>query len=762
MAVHTNATAGAALGNELRAGTVAQVGSTKRIQALNGMLHANRPNVDITRARAYTKIYKQTEGMPSLMRRYKASAEVYRTLSDNVYDHEQLVGWPTQKIRGANFAIELHAHWLAEDLPNLRERTYDPFDITDEDYRELEEELLPYWKDKTMAVQWGHYVSQREWNRGQFGGVSDVSNYLCANGSHFIPAWTDVIRHGFVKYYEKAQRLLEALDPNDPESIDKRIFYTGILEVLEAIRDWGERLSAACARRAREEKDPVRKQELENMAAMMKRVPWGPATSFHDACETAWAVCFFLFVEGAGPSITWGRFDQYMYPYYKEDIEKGSLTPEKAMELIEELYVRVTSNVWFQSTQMAYIFGGYYRYPHLDVGGLDENGRDASNELSYLCLRAMRYAKTTSPAVSLLLHQKTPDSLLYEACELAAEGMGHPSFFNCEGLYSMLEHRAGGLEGYSHYTRKDILKFGSPIGCVEPGAEGLQYGHTDSGIINVAGAALMAVTNGVMPEESDNMFAGKLLTFESGAPGSFQTFEAFYDAVKAQIKYAIDEAHANLLICEKLLAEQFNLPTFTVLLEGALEKGKDATAGGAKVNVGPTMNMCGFGTMVDSVAAIKKVVFEDRAATLEEVCAACMQNFVGYEDLRTKLQAAPKYGNDDDFADAIAADLWKWFSTCTMRLKMYRGHYCDAAVQMVQSNVGYGAMTGATPNGRLAGMPLSDTMSATQQADTHGPTAAARSYGKLDFPAYTNGTLLNMWISQSELIEQSYRKGESP
>ena len=755
MAVHTNATAGAALGNELRAGTVAQVGSTKRIQALNGMLHANRPNVDITRARAYTKIYKQTEGMPSLMRRYKASAEVYRTLSDNVYDHEQLVGWPTQKIRGANFAIELHAHWLAEDLPNLRERTYDPFDITDEDYRELEEELLPYWKDKTMAVQWGHYVSQREWNRGQFGGVSDVSNYLCANGSHFIPAWTDVIQHGFVKYYEKARRLLEALDPNDPESIDKRIFYTGILEVLEAIRDWGERLSAACARRAREEKDPVRKQELENMAAMMKRVPWGPATSFHDACETAWAVCFFLFVEGAGPSITWGRFDQYRYPYYKEDIEEGILTPEQAMELIEELYVRVTSNVWFQSTQMAYIFGGYYRYPHLDVGGLDENGRDASNELSYLCLRAMRYAKTTSPAVSLLLHQKTPDSLLYEACELAAEGMGHPSFFNCEGLYSMLEHRAGGLEGYSHYTRKDILKFGSPIGCVEPGAEGLQYGHTDSGIINVAGAALMAVTNGVMPEESDNMFAGKLLTFESGAPGSFQTFEAFYDAVKAQIKYAIDEAHANLLICEKLLAEQFNLPTFTVLLEGALEKGKDATAGGAKVNVGPTMNMCGFGTMVDSVAAIKKVVFEDRAATLEEVCAACMQNFVGYEDLRTKLQAAPKYGNDDDFADAIAADLWKWFSTCTMRLKMYRGHYCDAAVQMVQSNVGYGAMTGATPNGRLAGMPLSDTMSATQQADTHGPTAAARSYGKLDFPAYTNGTLLNMWISQSELIEQS-------
>ena len=189
----------AALGQNLRAGTVAKVGSTKRIQELNGMLHGNRPNVDITRAKVYTKIYRETEGMPPIVRRYKASAAVYRALSDTVYDHEQLVGWPTKRIRGANFAIELHAHWLADDLVNLRNREYDPFEITDEDYEELEKDLLPYWKKKTMAVQWGHYVTEHEWNRAQFGGVSDVSNYLCANGSHFIPAWTDVIAHGFEK-----------------------------------------------------------------------------------------------------------------------------------------------------------------------------------------------------------------------------------------------------------------------------------------------------------------------------------------------------------------------------------------------------------------------------------------------------------------------------------------------------------------------------------------------------------------------------------
>lgn len=744
---------GGALGQAIRSGSVAKVGSTKRIQELNGMLHANRPNVDITRARAYTKIYKETEGQPPLRRRYKASAEVYRTLTDNVYDHEKLVGWPTQRIRGANFAIELHAHWLADDLQNLRGRTYDPFEITDEDMQELLDEHIPYWKDKTVVSQWKTYVSPEEFDRAQNGGVSDVSNYVCANGSHFIPAWTEVINGGFKQYYETAKGHLEALDPNDPSSIEKREFYGGIMEVALAVREWADRLSAACTRKAEAEQDPVRKAELVEMAAMMKRVPWEPAQTFYEACEIAWCVCFFLFVEGAGPSITWGRFDQYMYPFYKRDIEAGILTPESAMELIEELYVRVTSNVWFQSTNMAYIFGGYYRYPHLDVGGLDENGKDASNELSYLCLRAMRYAKTTSPAVCLMLHQKTPESLLYEACELAAEGMGHPSFFNCEGLYHMLEHRAAGLEGHSRYTREQILKLGSPMGCVEPCVEGLQYGHTDSGIINVAGSTFAAMANGKKAEGVDGSFCGQVVTYESGATEDLKTFDDYYAAVKGQMKYAINECHANLLICEKLLAEQFNLPTFTMMCSGALEKAKDATNGGAYVNVGPTMQMVGFGTMVDSVAAIKKVVYDDKEASLTEVRDACMANFEGYDALLAKLKAAPKYGNDEDYVDEIAADLWKYFATCSASLKMYRDdHYCDPAIQMVQSNVGYGAMTGATPNGRLAGKPISDTMSASQQADSNGPTAAARSYGKMDYAAYTNGTLLNMWITRTDLV----------
>ena len=724
----------------------------ERFFKLRDKLLNTTPKICIERAKIVTEAYKKYDAYPNIEKRAMALADVLRNMTIYIEEEQLLAGNQASSNRAAPLFPEYAFAYILDELDDLEKRSSDKFTITEENKKVLRE-ILPWWegktlKDRAIAMQPQEVLDDRV--TGVLGWQGNVST----GEGHIVPDYDMVVRLGFAGLRDKIQKHIDELDLSKPQDLEKLTFYRACKAIIDGCLDYIKRYCILAEEQAEQCKDAARKEELlgisERCQALLERAP----ETFFEALQCVWFVQVILHIETNGHSLSFGRFDQYMYPYYKADIEKGILTPEKAMELIEELYIRVTSNVWFQSTQMAYIFGGYYRYPHLDVGGLDENGKDASNELSYLCLRAMRYAKTTSPAVSILLHQKTPDSLLYEACELAAEGMGHPSFFNCEGLYAMLEHRAGGLEGYSNYTRKDILKFGSPIGCVEPGAEGLQYGHTDSGIINVAGAALMAVTNGIMPEGTDNMFAGKLLTYESGAPETFETFDQFYAAVKAQIKYAIDEAHANLLVCEKLLAEQFNLPTFTVLLEGALEKAKDATAGGAKVNVGPTMNMSGFGTMVDSVAAIKKVVYTDHKATLAQVRDACMANFQGYEDLRIQLQAAPKYGNDDDFADDIAADLWEWFAQCTMGLKMYRGHYCDAAVQMVQSNVGYGAMTGATPNGRLAGMPLSDTMSATQQADTHGPTAAARSYGKLDFPVYTNGTLLNMWISQSELMEK--------
>ena len=746
--------AGAKMGLEIRDGKIAKVGSTKRIQELNGMLHAERPNGDIFRARILTKIFKETEGQPQIRRRYKASAEMYKSMKPVIYDYERLAVWPASRIRGVQIAIEMHAEWLADDLDNMGIRPYDPFEISDADKRELREQIIPYWKGKTLTALWSNYVDPEESIRAQAGGFSDVVNYITSNGSHFLPDYPYLMEHGLKGQYENVLKCLDELDPNEPSSVDKKVFYQGLIDVLLGIKQMSENYAEAAAEKAKNETDPIRKAELLAMEECMRQVPWNPPRNFYEALEIVWMIFCILFMEGAGPSVTYGRFDQYMYPFYKKGLEDGSLTPELAMEYIEELYIKTTSNPWFQSTGLAYYFGGYYRYPHLDVGGLDKNRRDASNDLSYLCLKAMRFVKTTAPSVSIILHQKTPDELLLEAIKLAAEGMGHPSFFNAEALYGMLEARTGGLKGKSPYTMEQILEGGSPIGCVEPGVMCLQFGHTDYGIINVAYAPIMVLTHGIKPLGVDGMLCGELLSYDNGPISNLKTFDDFLIAVKGQIEFAIKEAHQNMIIAEKIIMEQFQLPTFTLTLRGAVEKGLDAVNGGALCNVGPTIQAIGFGTLADSVAAVKKVIYDDKKYSIEDMKKAIDSNYMGYEKLRAELLAAPKYGNDDDFVDNIAADLWSLFANTVRGLKNSRGGYCDAAIQMVQAHIGFGSMTGATPNGRLAGQPLADTMSATQQADTHGPTFAARSYGKLDYPIYSNGTLLNMWVSRSELISK--------
>jgi len=747
---------GGQLGLDIRNGKIAKSGSTRRIQELNGLLHGTRPSIDIQRIRAFTRIYKETEGEPELVRRYKAMAEVYRTLEPVIYDHERLAGWATNKIRATQLVLELHAHWIGDDLNQIETRPYDPFMIPEEYKKEIQEVHIPYWKDKTLTALLAKRLPEREVNLTTTdGGTVAINNYLTNLGSHFLPDYWFVLENGFGKYYEIAQDALAGLDVNDPESIDKRGFYNGISDVCLGIKQFAENYANAAAKKAVQEKDPVRKKELLDMETMMRQVPWNPPRNFYEAIEVVWLVMLFQYVEGSGASGTIGRFDQFMYPYYKQGIADGTLTPERAMEFIEELYIKLTANPWLVPTLVSLVLGGYFRYAHLDVGGLNEHRRDATNELSYLCLRAMRHVKTNSPTVSILLHQKTPDSLLYEACKLSAEGMGHPSYFNCETMYEMLNARSGGPTGKSPYTTEQILKYGGPIGCVEPGVAGHQYGHTDSAIINLAQCGTLAITNGVKGSRTMGYGAGTVITCETGDATKFASFEDYYAAVKAQIAYAVKQGHASLIVAEKIISEKFALPTYTMLCRDAVLKGKDCTQGGAFCNIGPTIQSLGFGTLVDSLAAVKKVVFDEKKATMAQLKAAIEANFQGYEELRARLMRAPKYGNNDDYADNIAVDIWEFFANEVRLLKMYLGHYCDPAVQMVQVNVGAGFFTDATANGRLEFTPLSDTMSASQQADTHGPTAAAQSYGKLNCAAYTNGTLLNMWVSRSELIEEA-------
>jgi len=745
---------GGQLGLQIRDGQIAKTGSTRRIQELNGLLHGTRPSVDIQRTRAFTKVFKETEGEPELVRRYKAMAEAYRSLKPVIYDYERLAGWATNEIRGTQLVLELHAHWIGDDLNQIETREYDPFTIPAEYKKEFQEVHIPYWRDKTLWVLLSKRMTEQEFALVTEGGAAVISNYLMNLGSHFLPDFDFLLGNGFCKYHTIAREALAALDPNDPDSIAKREFYNGISDVCLAIRQFAENYATAAAEKAAQERDPVRKRELLDMESVMKHVPWNPPRNFYEALEVVWLVLLFQYVEGSGAAGSIGRFDQFMYPFYRRGIEDGTLTPEGAMEFIEEFYIKLTANPWLVSTLHSFVAGGYFRYAHLDVGGLNKHRRDATNELSFLCLRAMRHVKTNSPSVSILLHQKTPEALLHEACKLSAESMGHPSYFDCETMYHMLAERSGGPDRKNPYTMEQILEHGCIIGCVEPGVAGHQYGHTDSAVVNLPECATLAVTNGVKGTRTFGFGGGTVVTRQTGDATKFASFDDYYAAVKAQISYAVKQAHAALIVAEKIISEKFALPTYTMLCRDAVLKGKDCTQGGAICNIGPTIQSLGFATLVDSLAAVKKVVYDDGAATMAELKTALEANFEGYDELRARLKRAPKYGNDDDYVDSIAADVWEFFAEEVRALRMYLGHYCDPAVQMVQANVGFGFYTDATADGRLECTPFSDTMSASQHADTHGPTAAAKSYGKLNCAAYTNGTLLNMWVNRGELIAE--------
>ena len=737
---------------EWRDGASAEVGSTDRIKRLNRLLHSFRPSVDLHRTRCFTKVYKKLDGCSEKRKMYFAMAETIATLPVQIYDYERILGWQGKKPRAENFNVEMHGHWMHAELDEITTREYDPFEMDDADKKELAEVHLPFWAPRTLTAKWAKRVPLPE--KLTTSGIADCINYISNAGSHFLPDYPELFRIGFKGYFEKAKKAYKNLDANDPDSLDKKDFYEGIMAVLKAIKKLADRYSQEAATMAEAENRSDRKKELLEAAATLARVPWEPPQTFYEALQALWFTQMLLNIDGAGPSNSLGRFDQYMYPLYKGDIEAGRLDQDSAREFLEEFYVKLTNVTWLLPTQLAFYFGGYYRFQQLDVGGVDRDGNDASNELSYIVMQAMREVHTTSPSVALLLHPKTPDDLLYEAVMLSAQGMGHPSFFNCETMWQQLLGRGAGMHGASKYTFDDIREHGVMIGCVEPGVQGMQYGHTDSGIINMSAVLSLVLNNGVKPAKLDGWGAGKQCGPKTGDPREFKTFDEFFSAFKKQLSYAVKELHAHMLVAEKIRSEEHFKPLYTILTRGTLDRALDVEEGGAPVNVGPVTAALATADVTNSLYNIKTLIYDKKEVTMDELCKALDANFEGYELLRQKLRNTSKYGNDIDDVDSLAVKVLDFYAEETKKLRTYLGHYMDPSIQMVQANVGFGQLTWAQPNGKLAHTPLADTISAEQQTDKDGPTAAIKTYGKLNHAAQSNGTILNMWISKSELVAQ--------
>lgn len=741
-------------GMDLRTGQVTEVGCTKRIQKLNGILHASRPNLDIHRTRIFTSYFSTHESESQIRKRYFATAEVYRTMPIHMEEGERLLGWQGKKIRCNNFSIESHAHWLEEDFDTFETREFDPWQISPEDKQELRDIHIPYWRDKTLTSKFKAQTRLPEVLLKS--GVVDCSNYISNPGSHFVPDYHELFRIGYKGYYEKCNRLLEEMNPADPENVQKRDFYEGMKAVCCGIRAYGIRLKEAAYVEAEKIEDSVRKAELLEAGNRAERITWETPTCFADALHAVWINTMLLNVEASGPCINVGRLDQLLWPYLQEDLEAGKETVDSALEWMEEYNIKCCNIPWLLPEGLAHCFGGYYRWAGgYSVGGYDANGNDAVNLLSYICVRSARETRTTAPAVHVHIGSKTPDSFLQECIKLSAEGLGHPSYFDVESVYNMIQYNGAGLNGANNLPLKFIRERATTVGCVEPKIEGYCFGHTNANITNLGNIVSLTLTNGILPTGCPGYGAGTRIGCESGDPRTFQTFDEFYAAFMKQYKWQINLCQEHMLVAERLLAEEHQMPLFTMMATDAIEKGVDVMAGGAILNSGPHYMLCGVADMGDSLEAVKKLVYDDKVISMQQLLDAVAANFEGYEDIRNLCLDAPKYGNDIDEVDQLTSRALQDCVEYCATLKCWRaGNYSSAGVQPTQTNVAMGEMCWALPTGRKALTPLADTLSAEQHMDINGPLSAIRSYGKINHSACTNGTILNMWISKTDLVAE--------
>jgi len=660
----------------------------------------NKAVIDLVRIR--TRVWKETEGQPAVTRHAKAFAAIVREMPVNIYPDELFVGWLCCEPRGSNITW-WQVFNLTDELDTLSTRKSTPFLISDEDKQELREEIIPYW------------LSHLD------GGVPQV---------HWTAGYEKVLKKGILGIKQDAEERIARLDLTQPEDFKKQTFLQGVVLALEAAAEIGTRFAARARELADSETSNERKAELLKIAKVCDRVPAHPARTFYEAIQSVWFVHILHALDnelgaGMGP----GRPDQYLYPYYERDIADGRITKEAAQELID---------CWFMRYSQYYVFwskgGPSLHSPghHLDVGGMKPDGTDASNELSYMFLEAMMHTTgMTEPTLGLLVHSKTPNALLIKACQLTAMGGGYPMFINQDHRVQCLLARNEMLDGPP--ITLALARTGTGAGCHELVLPNMESGFNITPIFVVA--ALGFVLTG-----GKTSYGPLIIGIDTGDPRQFKSFDEVKEAFRKQVAHMVRKAVVASHNYDMALAPKaFN----SALVEDCIEKGLSKGEGGARYNV-TSFQTYGRVDTADSLAAIKKLVFDDKRITMAQLCDALEHNFEGYEDIRRMCLAAPKFGNDDDFADEQLA----WINhVVNGEVKQYKGLYggCVVITEVPSGTyISAGKDMGALPSGRLAGEPLGEAASPTAGSAVNGPTAILKSLGKVNNAEINQGQSLNM------------------
>lgn len=702
---------------------------TPRIERMRERYFNTIPSITSERLVLATEAYQKFAGDAVPVFRAKVVKYIMERMTTLIFDDELIVGTATNAYRGANLHPEFQSSsWYLSDLDEFSTRSKDPYYISPED-KEIIRKTLPYWEGKSMEDYadkvMPSYIQELE--------ADDV---LCVGLENGVSGETTcdhekILRVGLRGYIEECKRNIANILPQTKEEAAKVDFWNACIIQCEGLITYAHRMAEEALRLANECEDEQRKQELLTIAHNCQVVPENPPQTFYQALQMVWFVHVYFHIEVCTTACGFGRFDQYMWPFYKKDVlDEKTITREQALEMLECLYLKSCEVYEVRDNWYATAFAGYPMWQILVVGGQTREGKDASNDLSLLCLQAADELQTTQPVMALRVFEDTPRELIRFGCKMVQEGQANPGFFNDETAIKMALGKGGTLEEARDWTI---------VGCIQagPGGGGTD-GSPDAGYVNMGKMVEFVLHNGVDPA------TGKTLGLQTGDPREFKTIEEFKDALKKQILHAYDQIRIGYNLMQSIHMNRYPVIFASMVTAGCVERGKSVQEGGANYST-CGLYVTGAANLADCIAAVEKCVFEDHDLTMDELIAACDSNFEGQERLRQLLLNKPeKYGNNQEHVDSIYREMMHFVADNVQKWPDARGGHYAFGIDSQTMNIPHGKVVGALPDGRLAGEPLCDASSPMMGRDVHGPTSTVRSVAAIDQPDLQEGALFNL------------------
>jgi len=742
---------------------VESAATTRSGRLLERRLHT-RPEVCSERARYYTASMRQTEGEPQVVRQAKALAHVLANLTVHIEPDELIVGGITGKALGGGVYPEGVGARVGGELETIAFREPNPFTVTDEQLRELREEIFPYWRGKTLED-----AARARWSPEVANAVDQVAPFIpteIAGIGHMLLNYEGILGKGLEWYVGRAEGRDQGLgtreqgspireqEPRNTEHGTRGReqgaedggregdFYRAVGIACRGVLRFAERYAEEAERLAVVEPDVARREELARIAEICCRVPAHAARTFYEALQAMQFVLVAAQIEDYEPAFSIGRLDQLLWPFYRADREAGRLSEEGALELLQCFYVKVSHSIPLFDADVSLAFAGKTAFANAVVGGVNAEGGDATNPVSYLAVEAMRRANTQQPNFGVRLHRGTPAEFLEAVTRAMAGGLRNVQFFNDEAIVPALVNRGVPLVEARTY---------GIVGCVEPAVPGASFTSSDAALLNLGLCLELALNNG----------RGRLFTDQlgvpTGDPRQFTKIEEVIEAYRQQVAYVVGLMVEALDVLTKVHAQFKPKPFISATTGDCLERGLDLTWGGARYDFTGVQGV-GSATVGDSLAALEALVFREKRVSMDELLAALDADFDGYEPLRQMLaNRAPKYGNDDEAADRFTRLAAEVYCREVEQHPNRRGGRYQPGLYSVTTHVALGLAVGATPDGRRAGAPLSPGISPVQGRDRRGPTAAMRSAARVNHLLVSNGSALNQKLNPAFL-----RGGKGP